>query len=212
MSAMAAYEAVLRSGGDIWVQSPGGQRLPLPVQRWLDAASTCDTVLLDFCEGPTLDVGCGPGRLTRALTDRGHEVLGIDLSAEAVRIAQSRGVQAMQSDVFASLPREGDWASVLLADGNIGIGGDPLALLLRCTELMTPDGRVVVEVEPPGSGVTRGRVEVAGDGLRGWLPWATVAADALETIADRAGLSIRRQGNSRSQRHVAELVLAERAS
>jgi len=212
MSAMAAYEAVLRSGGDIWVQSPSGQRLPLPVQRWLSAANTCDTLLLDFCDGPTLDVGCGPGRLSRALADRGHEVLGIDLSAEAVRIAQGRGVPAMQSDVFAPLPREGDWSSVLLADGNIGIGGDPLALLRRCTELLEPGGRVVVEVEPPGSGVTRGRVEVAANGLRGWLPWATVAADALESIADDVGFSIRRQGSTRSQRHVAELVLPERTS
>ena len=212
MSAMAAYEAVLRSGGDIWVQSPGGQRLSLPIQRWLDEANTCDAAMLDFCDGPTLDVGCGPGRLSRALADRGHEILGIDLSAEAVRIARDRGVQALQSDVFAPLPSEGCWSSVLLADGNIGIGGDPCALLRRCTELIAPGGRVVVEVEPPGSGVTRGRVEVAADGLRGWMPWATVAADALEAIAAQASLSVRREGSTRSQRHVAELVVADGAS
>jgi SAM-dependent methyltransferase len=182
------------------------------VQRWLDEATTCDAVLLDFCNGATLDVGCGPGRLTRALADRGHDVLGIDLSAEAVRIALSRGVQAMQSDVFAPQPREGDWASVLLADGNIGIGGDPVALLRRCAELLAPGGGVVVEVEPPGSGVTSGRVEVAADGLHGSLPWATVAADALDTIAEQAGLAVHRRGSTQSHRHVAELVRAGRAT
>lgn len=210
MSAMAAYESVLRSGSEFWVRVPDGRVLELPVQRWLDDATACDGAMLDLCAGPTLDVGCGPGRLTRALTDRGIDALGVDLSAEAVRLAVSRGVPAIQADIFTEVPREGAWASVSLADGNIGIGGDPVPLLLRCTELLTADGSVIVEVDPPGSGITLGSVHVAADGLQGWMPWATVAAEALPDVAAGAGLVVRTSTVTASGRHVAQLVPGRR--
>ena len=40
-----------------------------------------------------------------------------------------RGGAALRRDVFAPLPGEGRWYTALLADGNVGIGGDPVALL-----------------------------------------------------------------------------------
>jgi SAM-dependent methyltransferase len=40
--------------------------------------------------GPILDVGCGTGRVTAALAADGHEVVGIDLSAPMLRIAEQR--------------------------------------------------------------------------------------------------------------------------
>ncbi len=67
-------------------------------------------------------------------------------------------------------------------------------------------GRVVVEVEPPGSGVIRGRVHVATDGLQGWMPWASVAADALPDVAGDAGMTVRRSVVTPSHRHIAELT------
>ena len=103
--------------------------MPLPVGRWRSNADAEDCALLDHCVGHTIDVGCGPGRMSEHLMARGHGVLGIDLVAEAVRQARRRGVAALRRDVFAQLPGEGRWDTVLLADGNIGIGGDPVALL-----------------------------------------------------------------------------------
>ena len=38
-----------------------------------------DLALLAHCTGRTLDIGCGPGRLTAALAALGHVVLGIDV-------------------------------------------------------------------------------------------------------------------------------------
>ena len=35
----------------------------------------------------------------------------------------------VRRDLFGALPGEGTWSHVLLADGNIGIGGDPVTLL-----------------------------------------------------------------------------------
>ena len=77
-------------------------------------------------------------------------VLGVDVVREAVDQTVARGVVALRRDVFDRLPGEGRWETALLADGNVGIGGDPVALLLRAGELVAADGRVVVELAPPG--------------------------------------------------------------
>ena len=90
-----------------------------------------DASLIDRCSGPTLDVGSGPWRLTVALAERGVPALGIDVAPHAVRIARSAGSLTLLRDVFGRVPGTGRWRTVLLADGSIGIGGDPAALLER---------------------------------------------------------------------------------
>jgi hypothetical protein len=149
-----------------------------------------DASLIDRCGGPTLDVGSGPGRLTVALAERGVPALGIDVTPQAVHLAQSIGALTLQRDVFSPVPGTGRWMIVLLADGSIGIGGDPVALLNRVAELLAPRGQALVEVQPPGQELRRERVRLrrgrqAGD----WFPWAYVGVDQLAGIATEAGLS-----------------------
>jgi SAM-dependent methyltransferase len=140
------------------------------------------------CTGHTLDLGCGPGRLTAALARLGHVVLGVDVVREAVDQTVARGVVALRRDVFDRLPGEGRWQTALLADGNVGIGGDPAALLLRARELVAAEGRVVVELAPPG---VRPRTEWAAlqcDGLRSApFRWATVGTDDIGDLAAAVG-------------------------
>jgi SAM-dependent methyltransferase len=154
-----------------------------------------DASLIDRCSGPTLDVGSGPGRLAVALAERGVPTLGIDVAPHAVRIARSAGSLTLLRDVFGRVPGTGRWMIVLLADGTIGIGGDPTALLQRVAELLAPLGRALVEVQPPGRELRRERVRLrhcrgheyqAGD----WFPWAQVGADQLSGIAGEAGLPV----------------------
>jgi len=52
--------------------------------------------------GPILDVGCGTGRVATALVADGHEVVGIDLSAPMLRLAEQRR-EALSADVAARL-------------------------------------------------------------------------------------------------------------
>jgi len=66
----------------------------------------------------------------------------------------------LERSVFEPLPGERRWATVILLDGNIGIGGDPVVLLSRVTELLAADGMAVVEVEPPGATSTTMTVRV----------------------------------------------------
>src|SRR6185437_3825825 len=97
-----------------------------------------DKSILDRCEGPTLDIGSGPGRLTVALAERGIPALGIDITPYAVDLA---------------------------------------ALLRRVAELLAPQGRAIVELEPPGSLLRRENVRLChGGSASAWFPWAYVGA------------------------------------
>jgi SAM-dependent methyltransferase len=170
------------------VERADGSRMPLPVDGWLHE-SPADRSILDRCQGPTLDIGSGPGRLTVALAERGIPTLGIDIAPYAVDLARSSGALVMLRDVFGRVPGTGRWMTVLLADGNIGIGGDPAALLRRVGELLAPEGRALVELGPPGTPLRREHVRLRHAELTSpWFPWAFVGTDHIEDVARDAGL------------------------
>jgi SAM-dependent methyltransferase len=169
-----------------------GRILPVAPQRWLAPADGEDDWLLNRCTGPTVDLGCGPGRLVTELAGRGIPALGVDCSPIAVRQCQHRGAAVLHRDVFATLPGEGRWHHVLLADGNIGIGGDPVRLLRRCAALLRSGGTMLVEAEHPGAGLWRGnaRLQLAGGASGPWFPWAVAELPVLAALAALAGLEV----------------------
>jgi SAM-dependent methyltransferase len=183
--ALEIYEEGLRSTAPpLRARFADGRSLALPTGRWLGAPTPEEERLLDRAVGPVLDVGCGPGRHVLALQRRGVLVLGVDVSPFAVRLARRRGAPAMEGSVFAALPGAGRWRSALLLDGNVGIGGDPAALLRRVAAVLSDDGRVLVEVGPPdsASGVQLVRLECGGQ-VGAPFPWASVGADGVAAVA-----------------------------
>jgi len=166
-----------------------GTVIPLHVATWSARADAVEQRLLATIGGPVLDIGCGPGRLLVALAERGIPALGVDASPAAVELAIECQATALVRSVFDPLPGTGRWATALLLDGNIGIGGDPVRLLRRAAELIAQDGRIVVETTCPGSGSRSLPVRIErGDDRSGWFGWAQVAADDLADLADLAGL------------------------
>jgi SAM-dependent methyltransferase len=187
----ALYGEALAGGAQTEIEHADGSITPLWAPDWRRLRPGDDS-LIDRCSGPTLDVGSGPGRLTVALAERGVPTLGIDVAPHAVRIARSAGSLTLVRDVFSRVPGTGRWMIVLLADGSIGIGGDPAALLHRVAELLAPPGQALVEVQPPGRELRCERVRLRlGQGQQAgeWFPWAQVGADQLAEIAAEAGLS-----------------------
>jgi SAM-dependent methyltransferase len=162
----------------------------LRLDHWDRPADEDDLTMLSRCVGRTLDVGCGPGRLTAALGQQGGDVLGIDVVGSAVGLARERGGTAVQHDVFHTVPGEGQWETALLADGNVGIGGDPVALLTRLRELLTPHGRVVAEVADAGTPHTDDWATLDCGDEQQVIRWSVVGIDAIDRIAAQAGLAV----------------------
>ncbi|MEO6471062.1 MAG: class I SAM-dependent methyltransferase [Aeromicrobium sp.] len=174
-----------------FIDRRGTARL-LDVRQWRAEADHEDIKLfVDPCRGPTLDIGCGPGRLAAALSRRGIPSMGIDMSIEAVRQARDRGAIAIRRDVFAPVPGEGRWDAALLADGNLGIGGNPVRLLRRVADLIRPGGDIIAEVEPHGIGIIEEQVRLrVGDRMTAPFGWASVGIDGIDRVATEANLVI----------------------
>ncbi|XCM33858.1 class I SAM-dependent methyltransferase [Streptomyces parvus] len=195
------YANALRTGrGPLFLRRSDGWLLPLDVERWCSDAGSADLSALHRCEGPVLDIGCGPGRLVAELASLGHRALGIDVSETAVARTRGLGGAALLRSVFDPLPGEGRWGTLLLLDGNIGIGGDPAALLDRAADLLAVGGLLIAETAPvdvdervrvrlddgrggPEASAAPAAREAAGEPF----PWARIGTPALLRHAGAGG-------------------------
>jgi SAM-dependent methyltransferase len=183
----------------------------LPAQP---AAGYVLAALPDGCD--VLELGCGAGRLTRALTDAGHNVVAVDESAAMLdRVAA--GAERVLADA-AGLDLGRSFPAVLLASYLVNDPDRGAAFLAVAARHLAPGGRVVVQrydpawvaraepgeatVGPVTIAVTRlvpgpGRrfeatVAYSVDGHR-WeqeIAAAVLDDEALEALAADAGLTI----------------------
>jgi glycosyltransferase A (GT-A) superfamily protein (DUF2064 family)/SAM-dependent methyltransferase len=169
----------------------GADGLQLDLERWSGDADPVDLLVVSRCEPPVVDLGCGPGRMLRALNLSGRPALGVDVSAVAVQSSRDRGGLALRRQVFERLPAEGRWGTVLLVDSNVGMGGDVEALLRRCRDLIRAGGLVICEVDPTPDRHEVEPLVLAGAGTRSApVPWGRIGARTLARFAARLDLLV----------------------
>lgn len=160
------------------------------VQDWLVRANDFERSLLRGARGPVLDIGCGPGRMLVAAEDLGLAAYGVDSNPLAAARARSQGATVFEQSIFDPLP--GDFQTLLLLDGNIGIGGDPQALLGQLLSIAAPGARLIVETDPLKRLEARYQailVDSAGRSSE-TFDWARLGSEPLHRHAADAGWTL----------------------
>jgi SAM-dependent methyltransferase len=190
IGALAPYETSLAGAGSLHMLADDGDSIALDIERYLAECDAVDQTVMDRCRGPVLDVGCGPGRMVRALSERGIAALGVDIAPMAVEMTRSLGVPVLLRDLFARVPGEGRWPMALVLDGNVGIGGNVDRVLQRLDDLLAPNGRAIVETTPEPLADKTMQVRFARDGVTTGpsFAWSVIGTAPLIARAARVGL------------------------
>jgi SAM-dependent methyltransferase len=91
-----------------------------------------------------LDVGCGPGHLTRRLAALGFDVTGIDLDPAMIERAAVRGGGRYLAADAASLPFEDDAFDLAVSTLSVHHWADAHAGLAEIGRVVRPEGQVLV--------------------------------------------------------------------
>jgi len=212
--ALTVYEDALLGApegtGALHAIGDDGSRRRLPLGRWLGTPDAVEETVLRRAIGPVLDIGCGVGRHVVALRRRGVHAVGVEISPVAVAIARERGAEVIQASAFEQ-PTTSEWKTVLLLDGNIGIGGDAAHLLRRSAALLLPGGTVLVELEAPASAPRAQRVRLEGARVTShWVPWHFVGCEEIDRLAGSSGFAVADRWQA-GDRWFAQLRLEETA-
>ena len=96
-----------------------------------------------FSSATLLDIGCGAGILTNALSIEGHKVVGIDRSAPSLQIAknsdQTKRVSYLEADA-TSLPFAASTFDVVTALDVLEHVEDPSSLIREASRVLKPEG------------------------------------------------------------------------
>jgi len=97
-----------------------------------------------------LDLGCGDGRLTARLRDQGASVVGVDASADMVRSARDRGIEAFRVDGH-DLDFDSEFDAVFSNAAIHWMRRDPDRVLRNVHRSLKPGGLFVAELGGQGN-------------------------------------------------------------
>jgi len=115
-----------------------------------------------------LEVGCATGYFTKALSDRGCQVVGIEYAAEAAAVAEKWAERVVVGDLDAGTvwhELEGEQFDAVTFGDVLEHLRDPLATLRAAARVLKPSGFVVISVP----NIAHGDVRIAL--LRGMFPY-----------------------------------------
>ena len=100
-----------------------------------------------YARGCVLDIGCGAGRHSVYLQNKGHDVLGIDVSPLALKVCKSRGLKRTRNTSITRISAQlGTFDTILMLGNNFGLfGGFKRArwLLKRFHNMTSDDARII---------------------------------------------------------------------
>jgi ubiquinone/menaquinone biosynthesis C-methylase UbiE len=132
----ATFDSLASRYDELWTRSPVGRLQRDAVWRRVDrlfAAGAC-----------VLDIGCGTGEDAAHLMSLGVTVRAIDASAEMVRVARARGVDAMQVPIEELSCVEGRFDAAISDFGALNCIADLDSFRRELARLVRPGGAVAL--------------------------------------------------------------------
>jgi SAM-dependent methyltransferase len=106
-----------------------------------------------YVTGRVLDVGCGAGRVSLYLQKKGFDVLGLDVSPQAIRVCKIRGLKnARVMPITKISSKLGKFDTVIMFGNNFGLFGSRKRakwLLKRFHRMTTEHARIIAESLDP---------------------------------------------------------------
>lgn len=142
------FEIIERDDG--WIGPSGG-----PASYFLeyDEWPNREQAAMEHVHGRVLDIGCGAGRQALYLQEQGHDVVGIDVSPNAMEVCRDQGVDDVRECGIEDVDRlNGPFDTVLMLGNNFGLVGtkETASDRLRALAAVTAsDGTVIAESRDP---------------------------------------------------------------
>ena len=223
-----------------YYQQPGKQELitwtslteddPVPLSyffREYSAMPKIEQKALELSRGKVLDIGCGSGSHSLFLqNEKGLEVVGIDRSAGAIKVAQKRGVKSLHCQSILAFDKE-QFDTLLLLMNGLGVAQHfkgVLPLLLHLKKLLKPQGQILVDSSDliylfPEEEQLYWQMEetyygeldygIRFDGKEEEFPWLYLDFDQLTTAALQAGLACEKVLEGPNYDYLARLSIKE---
>jgi len=100
-----------------------------------------------YVRGRVLDIGCGAGRHSIYLQEKGHVVLGIDNSPLAIQVCKQRGLKGARVLSLSQInPGLGVFDTVIMMGNNFGLFGSfegARRLLNKLSRITSKNGRII---------------------------------------------------------------------
>jgi len=110
--------------------------------------SRAEKQALKLAKGHVLDIGCGAGRHSLYLQERGFDVTGIDNSPGAIKVCKKRGLKKALVRPIEELAKfkTGSFDTVLMLGNNFGLVGSPQkgpSVLSELDRITTEDALII---------------------------------------------------------------------
>ncbi len=195
----------------------------VPYKKW----HPLEKKAVRYARGRVLDVGCGAGRHTLYLQEKGFTVVAIDNSPLAVEVCRKRGVEdARVLSVFDISSALGIFDTIWLLD-NFSLFGNPersRRLLKRLYKITSAKGRILASSADPCAGddpdhlayhaANRAKGKMPGQ-LRirvrykrfatPWIQFLLVSKQELESILEGTGWRVEKYVDARTPQYLAIL-------